>query len=150
MGELLSEALAALAAAGGTTVVQAAGTDLWAEIRRQVAGWFGRGDRERERAELERLDLSAAELTAVDDSDGDAVVVRVRQEALWQARFEMLLESLDGADREQAVAALRVLATGRTTGSASDGTVSGNTFHGPTAIMTGSDATQHNDFRQGA
>jgi hypothetical protein len=55
---LLSDALVALAAAGGTAVVQAAGTDLRADFRERVATWFGRGDAEREHAELERLNIS--------------------------------------------------------------------------------------------
>jgi hypothetical protein len=52
---LAEEALAALAAAGGTAVVQAAGTDAWAGFRSRVAKWFARGDTEREQIALERL-----------------------------------------------------------------------------------------------
>ncbi|MEU6172343.1 hypothetical protein ABZ832_10455 [Streptantibioticus parmotrematis] len=39
---MLTEALAAPAAAGGTAVVQAAGTDAWTEVRRTVARLLGR------------------------------------------------------------------------------------------------------------
>jgi hypothetical protein len=59
---MLEQALTALAAAGGTAVVQAAGTDAWTGLRQAVARWFGRGDRQRERVELERLDRTAGEL----------------------------------------------------------------------------------------
>lgn len=56
----------ALTAAGGTGVVQAAGSDAWAGFRRRTAMLSGQGDDEaRERAELERLDAAAAALTAI-------------------------------------------------------------------------------------
>ncbi|MFE7116547.1 hypothetical protein ACFU99_14160 [Streptomyces sp. NPDC057654] len=100
---MLSEAMTALAAAGGTAVVQTAGTDGWTGLRQALGRWFGRGDGGREQAELERLDCAAAELeTAVEH-------VRIRQEAAWQARIETVLESLDDSRREQAVQELRAL-----------------------------------------
>jgi hypothetical protein len=102
---MLVEALIALASAGGAAVVQAAATDAWEGFRQQVAHFFGRGDRERERAELERLDQTAAALAASDASEVE--LLRLRQEASWQTRFETLLESLDGTEREQAAAELR-------------------------------------------
>ena len=104
---MLAEALAALALAGGTAVVQAAGTDGWASFRQAVARWFGCGDESRERAELERLDRTAAELEAAGPSEVERV--RARGEASWQARFEMLLEGLDEAGRERSATALRQL-----------------------------------------
>ncbi|MGF0177198.1 hypothetical protein ACQF36_44130 [Streptomyces sp. Marseille-Q5077] len=104
---MLTEAFAALAAAGGAAVVQAAGTSAWEGFRQTAARWFGRGNDERERAELERLDRSAAELSAVGDSEADRV--RIRQEAMWQARFEQALELLTEVEREQAADQLRAL-----------------------------------------
>ncbi|MFF0627391.1 hypothetical protein [Streptomyces sp. NPDC004296] len=102
---MVEEALTAVAAAGGAAVVQAAGTDAWAGLRQAVARWFGRGDARRERAEWERLDRSAAELTG----DGADEQARVRQAAVWQTRFEMVLEALDEAEQAAAVAGLRAL-----------------------------------------
>jgi hypothetical protein len=104
---MLGKALAALAAAGGTAVVQAVGTDIWTEVRRAVAGWLGRGDEHRERVELERLDLTAGALQAAGSAEVERV--RIRQEAAWQARFEALLESLDDVERARAAEALRDL-----------------------------------------
>ncbi|MEU6867126.1 hypothetical protein ABZ924_28410 [Streptomyces sp. NPDC046876] len=101
---MLTEALAMLATAGGTAVVQAAGKDIWDGFREQLARWFGRGDAEREQAELERLDQTAQALEAA--RGAEAQRVRRRQEELWQARIESLLESLDGVEREQAGHAL--------------------------------------------
>lgn len=104
---MLEQALTALAAAGGTAVVQAAGTDAWTELRQAVARWFGRGDRQRERVELERLDQSAGELEMA-----EAAMVereRIRQEAAWQTRIEAMLENLDDTERAQAAEELRNL-----------------------------------------
>ena len=104
---MLSEAMAALAAAGGTAVVQAAGTDAWTEMRRQVARWFGRGDAQREHAEVERLDQTANELEAARPAEAERT--RVRQEAVWQGRIETLLESLEDVERARVVDELRTL-----------------------------------------
>ncbi|PAK22126.1 hypothetical protein CJD44_37435 [Streptomyces sp. alain-838] len=104
---MLEEALTVLAAAGGTAVVQAAGTDMWTGLRQAVAGWFGRGDEQRQRVELERLDRTAEELQTAQAADAERV--RIRQEAAWQARIEDLLESLDDSERAQAAEELRSL-----------------------------------------
>ncbi|CAL9675481.1 hypothetical protein SUDANB105_07849 [Streptomyces sp. enrichment culture] len=135
--EMLPEALTALAAAGGAAVVQAAGSDAWEGLRGRLAWWFGRGDAVRERGELERLELSAADLAAAET--GNAERVRTRQEAVWQTRIEALLEGLgDDEQRAQAAAELQQLLD-QTAPSATDGggLVSGNTFHGPTAVQAG-------------
>ncbi|MEU9197854.1 hypothetical protein [Streptomyces hundungensis] len=104
---MLSEAMTALAAAGGTAVVQAAGTDAWTEMRQQVARWFGRGNPQRERVQLERLDQTAAEVEAARPANAERV--RIRQEAAWQGRIEALLESLEEVERAQVVDELRTL-----------------------------------------
>lgn len=102
---MLAESLTALAAAGGAAVVQAATTDAWTGLRVQVAQWFGRGDSRREQAQLERLDRTAAQLTASCGAERE----QVRQETVWQTLIEQLLESLEDAEREQAAADLRAL-----------------------------------------
>ncbi|MFK0202122.1 hypothetical protein [Streptomyces lavendulae] len=105
---MLAEAMTALAAAGGTAVVQAAGTDVWTGFRQQVAGWFGRGgNAQRESVELERLDQTASALEAADP--GQVERARLRQEASWEAWFIAFLEGLDDAQREQAASELRAL-----------------------------------------
>ena len=94
---MLDEALTALAAASGTAVVQAAGTDAWAGLRRAVARWFARGDAGREQAELERLDQTAGALqTATSEL---AEQTRIDQKAAWRTRIEVLLEGLDDIER---------------------------------------------------
>ncbi|MFC4961068.1 hypothetical protein ACFPFX_32740 [Streptomyces mauvecolor] len=106
---MLTEAMTALAAAGGTAVVQAAGTDVWTGFRQQVAMWFGRGNAQRESAELERLDQTAAALRTAGAEQVERV--RIRQEATWEAWFISLLESLNDEQREQAATELRALLT---------------------------------------
>ncbi|MEU2503478.1 hypothetical protein ABZ621_02080 [Streptomyces sp. NPDC007863] len=109
---MLAEAMTALAAAGGTAVVQAAGTDAWTGMRRQVARWFGRGNPEREHAELERLDSTAGELEAAPPAEVERV--RIRQEAAWQGRIQALLESLEDTERAAIVDELTALRTRQT------------------------------------
>ncbi|MEV5644123.1 hypothetical protein AB0L67_28840 [Streptomyces flaveolus] len=104
---MLSEAMTALAAAGGTAVVQAAGTDAWTGVRQQVARWFGRGNPQREHAELERLDQTAGELEAARPAEVERI--RIRLEAAWQGRIEALLESLEDSERARIVDELRTL-----------------------------------------
>ncbi|WP_433546534.1 hypothetical protein ACQPZG_16615 [Streptomyces sp. CA-294286] len=97
---MLEEALLAAASAGGIAVAEAAGTQAWTGLRQALARWFGRGNEQREQAELERLDQTASALEA---SDADATArVRIYQQAIWQARIEAALESLDETERNQA------------------------------------------------
>ncbi|MFI2549152.1 hypothetical protein ACH5AJ_33595 [Streptomyces rochei] len=104
---MLSEAMTALAAAGGTAVVQAAGTDAWTEVRQQMARWFSRGNPQRESAELARLDQTAGELEAAQPTEAERA--RIRQEAVWQGRIEALLESLEDMERARVADELRTL-----------------------------------------
>jgi hypothetical protein len=100
---MLAESLTALALAGGTAVVQAAGTDAWNGLRRRAGALFARGDAARRDAELERLDHTAEVLISANDIDTE----RLRQEGVWQGRFEALLEHLDAPEQEQAAQQLR-------------------------------------------
>ncbi|MEN8651610.1 hypothetical protein ABCR94_13495 [Streptomyces sp. 21So2-11] len=102
------EELTALAAVGGAAVVQAAGTDVWHGVRRRVAVLVGHGDTAREDVELRRLDETGTVLGP--DAAGDRAVERMRQESLWQGRFEALLDGLDPSGQERAAGRLRELA----------------------------------------
>ncbi|WP_327257175.1 hypothetical protein [Streptomyces sp. NBC_01244] len=104
---MLTEALVAIAAASGSAVVQAASTDAWTSFRQRIARILGRGDTQRERAELERLDRTAAALGEA--PEGEAARIRDRQEGTWQARFETLLEGLDEPEQQEAVDQLQAL-----------------------------------------
>ncbi|MEV7372850.1 hypothetical protein AB0O51_18445 [Streptomyces sp. NPDC090301] len=129
--------------------MQAAGTDAWTGLRAATARFFGRGDDRRTSAALERLDDTAAAVGAADDVD--AGQVRLRQEALWQGRFESLLEDVDVRERDAVIAALRALVAQHTpSGQAGGGEVSGNTFTGPTIMQVGNGNRQDNRFGNGA
>lgn len=153
---MLSEAMAALAAAGGTAVVQAAGTDAWTEMRQQVARWFGRGNRQREHAELERLDQTAGELEAAQPTEVERV--RIRQEAAWQGRIEALLESLEDIERAGVADELRTLlaqqpphlsVSAGQSGLAVGGNVHVQSDHGSAAALTMGSVTLGNPSQPG-
>jgi hypothetical protein len=150
----LVEALTALALAGGSAVVRAAGTDAWNGLRRRIGDLFARGDAARAAAELERLDHTAQAL----DSAGDIATERLRQEGLWQGRLEALLERLEAPEQERAAQQLQellsfvaastgdaVIGTGRATaregGSAVTGVRrTGGSGSGPAAAVNTGDA----------
>jgi hypothetical protein len=148
--EMLPEALTALAAAGGAAVVQAAGSDAWEGLRGRLARWFGRGNAERERVELERLDRSADELAAADADIAERI--RTQQETVWQTRIEALLEDLaDDEQRTRAAAQLQqLLEQVAPQMRGGDGLVSGNTFHGPAAFQVGNYNRQDVRFGSGS
>ncbi|WP_329347180.1 hypothetical protein OG226_51235 [Streptomyces sp. NBC_01261] len=86
------DAIAALAAAGGTAVVQAASTDTWNTVKTALARLLARGDSAAETAELERLDRTHAALTGAAPSD------RNRMEGVWQTRLEAFLSGITDVD----------------------------------------------------
>ncbi|MFE5595752.1 hypothetical protein [Streptomyces sp. NPDC056549] len=153
---MLSEAMTALAAAGGTAVVQAAGTDAWTGIRQQVARWFSRGIPQREHAQLERLDQTAAELEAARPAEAERV--RIRQEATWQGRIEALLESLEDIERARVADELRTLLAQQTShrsvsagqsGLAIGGDLNVRADHGSAAAVSMGNVTLGNPSRPG-
>ncbi|MBL1108788.1 hypothetical protein JK361_30100 [Streptomyces sp. 5-8] len=129
---MLPEALTALAAAGGTAVVQAAGTEAWAGFREGAARWFGRGNPQREHAELERLDRTAGELETAGPSDTERV--RIRQEAAWQARIEARLEDLADAELIAAAQELRELLSHHAPTADVSAGPGGLAVHGPVTV----------------
>ncbi|MER6445425.1 hypothetical protein [Streptomyces venezuelae] len=153
--EMLEEGLVALATAGGTAVVQAAGTQAWDAFRARVARLLGRGDDERERAELERLDRTADALQA--QPSAEVARTRLRQEASWQTRFEALLEDVGSTEREQIAAELRALVqdhavsgvSARDDGIAVGGTVEVRADHGSVAALRAGDVTLRNPSQPG-
>jgi hypothetical protein len=84
---MLAEALAALAASGGTALVAAAATDAWQSARAGFARLFTHGERRHELIES-RLDQTATEVECAIEPD----VVRDRLLPDWQIRLSDLLE----------------------------------------------------------
>lgn len=150
---MLDEAMVALAASVGSGVVQAAGTDAWLALRNRLARLFGRGDRQQETVQLERLDRTAAELTAAGQDgngpEGNGNEERSRHGAAWRARTEDLLEALDPDERTAAAAELRALldeAAQAARPAAGGGGFTGNVFLGQTAVQSGDGNVQVNRF----
>ncbi|MFF4314695.1 hypothetical protein [Streptomyces sp. NPDC001507] len=142
---MLAEALAVLAATGGGAVVRAAGTDAWNGLRTSVARLLARGEAARERTELERLDRTQAALATADGGE-EIERVSVAQTAVWQTRFETLLEEASEAERDRIAAELEALIDqvgGKQEAEAVHNDFRHSTFHGP---VQGS-GTQHNNFR---
>lgn len=127
------EELAALAAAGGAAVVQAAGTDAWAGLRAWVSRWVGRGNEQREQTELERLEAAATALAAATDPQA-AAAEAARQQGYWNGRFETLLEPLPPEEREQASTELKSLLARGTAASGVAPHVAVDTINGPVQI----------------
>ncbi|MFD7417098.1 tetratricopeptide repeat protein [Kitasatospora purpeofusca] len=90
----------ALAAAGGTAIAQAAGTDVWIAVRDRVVRLFSRfGSRD--------VDAVSAELDRLAAGPGNAAGGTEAAAALWRSRFGVLLQQLEGPDHESAVELLR-------------------------------------------
>ncbi|MER5883335.1 hypothetical protein ABT160_05865 [Streptomyces sp. NPDC001941] len=135
---MLTEGCVALAAAGGTAVVQAAGTDAWSALRGRCAALLGRGDADGEQRARARLDATAQALAHRAGDGGDALDEEHR--LLWQRVFTALLTSTASTDEAEGVhGELRSLVAefGTSVPPASSCTVQGNTFHGPTAYQVG-------------
>ncbi|MGW6284134.1 hypothetical protein [Streptomyces sp. NPDC055107] len=96
---MLTEGMAALAAAGGAAVVSAAGTELWETFRSGVARLLGRGNDTTEQITLERLDRTAAELEPAAADDASA----------WASRFSDALEEAGPEEQERLAAQLKEL-----------------------------------------
>ncbi|NXY96673.1 hypothetical protein HYE82_20255 [Streptomyces sp. BR123] len=149
---MLDEATVALAASVGSGIVQAAGTDVWGVFRNRLARLLGRGNRQQETAQRERLDRTAAELAAaVRDGAGPADGAAgqpSRHGAAWRARIEDLLEQLEPDERVAVAAGLRALLDEVAPESVrpAAGGVEGNVFLGPTAVQSGDGNVQVNRF----
>ncbi|MET7568732.1 hypothetical protein ABZT04_09520 [Streptomyces sp. NPDC005492] len=143
---MLSEIMTAGAAAGGTAVVQAVGTDFWVLLRSRGARLIGRGDPARENDALHRLDRTATVLSAAVGQE-ERERLRADHQRSWQGELTSLLELL--GERERADALLELHALEREFGGGpgtSGGAGSGNTFNGPVAFQTGNHSRQENHF----
>jgi hypothetical protein len=94
----LAEALVALAALAGNTVVSAAATDAWESARKGFARLLGRGDQGKTRLAEERLAETCDRLTQT--ADEDAGQTRAALEAQWVTRMRDLLEEDPGAEAD--------------------------------------------------
>jgi hypothetical protein len=96
------EALIALAALAGNTVVTAATTDAWEAARRKFARVLGRGDAKKEQLADKRLEETRQQLASV--SGQELEKARADLAKAWQVRVADLLEEHPDAEAD-----LRVL-----------------------------------------
>jgi hypothetical protein len=92
------EALLALAALAGNTVVAAATTDAWETARRKFAQLLGRGDPDKTKAAERRLAQTHDQLAKAAGADLERV--RAALEAQWVTRLTDLLEDDPGVEAE--------------------------------------------------
>ena len=97
-GMPLAEALVALAALAGNTVVTAAATDAWKSARKGFARLLGRGDPGKAKLAEERLAETRDRLTQA--AGEDAEHTRAALEAQWVTRMRDLLEEDPGAEAD--------------------------------------------------
>jgi hypothetical protein len=95
---MLAEALMALAALAGNTVVAAASTDAWEAARRGFARLLGRGNPDRTRVAEQRLAETHEQLTRTVGVDLEAA--RSALEAQWVTRLADLLEEDPGVEAD--------------------------------------------------
>ena len=94
----LADALMALAALAGNTVVTAAVTDGWEAARKGFARLLGRGDPGKTKLAERRLAETRDQLTAAAGADLDRI--RTALEAQWVTRIADLLEDDPGAEAD--------------------------------------------------
>jgi hypothetical protein len=92
------EALIALAALAGNTVVAAAATDAWEAARHQFARLLGRGDPDRTRLAEGRLDQTRRQLQGVTGQELERAQAELGR--VWQVRLEDLLEEDPGIEAD--------------------------------------------------
>ena len=92
------EALIALAALAGNTVVTAATTDAWEAARRKFARMLGRGDAKKEQLADKRLEETRQQLASVSGQELEKARADLAQ--AWQVRMADLLEEDPGVEAE--------------------------------------------------
>lgn len=95
---MLTEALTALASAGGTALVTAMVTDGWEGIRTRFARLLGYGDVKQTEAAAGRLEQSRVALTEL--SGPELEHARAEQQVIWRTRLGDLLELDPAAEQE--------------------------------------------------
>src|SRR5215472_12377013 len=97
-GMPLAEALVALAALAGNTVVTAAVTDAWESARKGFARLLGRGDPGKTKLAEERLAQTHDQLAQ--STGADLEQTRTALEAQWVTRLTDLLEEDPGVEAD--------------------------------------------------
>ncbi|MET0415115.1 MAG: hypothetical protein ABW022_03730 [Actinoplanes sp.] len=85
---MLTETLAALAAAGGAAIMEAAAGDVWRAAKTSFAKLLGRGNDERTAVVEQQLEASRS---AIEANPAESAAVAQTQRSVWTARLEDLL-----------------------------------------------------------
>jgi hypothetical protein len=97
-GAGMLEALIALAALAGNTVVTAATTDAWEAARRKLAPLLGRGDAKQEQLAERRLEETRQQLADVKGEELEKAQHELAR--VWRVRVADLLEEDPGVEAE--------------------------------------------------
>src|SRR6516165_1709331 len=97
-GAGMLEALIAMAALAGNTVVAAATTDAWEAARRGFARLLGRGDPDRTKMAEQRLDQTRQQLEGADGEELEKAQADLAK--AWQVRLADLLEENPGVEAD--------------------------------------------------
>lgn len=89
--------VAALASLAGNTLVTAAVTDAWEDVRHKIAKIFGRGKTD---PQIEEKFIATREALEAARSPGDVERARADLAASWTARVRVLLEDYPDASAE--------------------------------------------------
>lgn len=92
------EALLALAALAGNTIVAAASTDAWEAAKRKLARLLGRGDPGREQLAEGRLEETRQQLAGMGEQDREKAQADLAR--VWQVRLADLLAEDPAAEAE--------------------------------------------------
>ncbi|MEU6439757.1 hypothetical protein [Streptomyces sp. NPDC047046] len=143
---VLTELATAAAAAFGTAVVEVATSDVWVWFRGAAARLLGRASGGHEAAEAHGLESTAQALAeATDDETRERL--RAEHAQLWNEHLLLLLGRMDEERQRLLAEEIDTLTRAfRTEGGPARGTLSGNTFHGPTNFQTGDHSQMVNKF----
>ena len=95
---MVVEALAVLAAAGGTALVKAMVTDGWEGVRKRFGQLLGRGNDKESEAAVARLEKSHGMLSGL--SGADLEKAQAEQAVVWRTRLSDLLDDHPDAEGE--------------------------------------------------
>ncbi|MFF7250740.1 hypothetical protein ACFZBU_43575 [Embleya sp. NPDC008237] len=138
---MLSQELTALVDAGGTAVVDTAGTEAWPVLRGRIAAWVGRGDRRVVERTEQALGETAARLARAGEAGDTGAIRSVRDEAAtaWRERLAAVLADL--ADTERTAAADELATVLGTAGNPSTGGVGAPSPADSRGLAVGGDLT---------
>lgn len=139
---MLTEALNAMAAAGGSAIVAAMATDAWGATRDRISRLLGRGDAARVTVVEGQLDDDATLIERASDDEREQALAELAP--VWRRRLVRLLEEQPGVESElrEAVTAIHAALP-----SSQQAWAQTNITHGGTAFAVQGGSQQVNYYR---